>query len=348
MNSDDIFLIAMALRKQPHLAAQARAELQAVHALPEYIQWSNSLEQAHRFQLPREHRYPALSRVGLVKEDVLGVRINRRDDRMFVTDGVWKDPQVRAFPFEDESGILLAHLQDRGWLANCDVAYDLACGCGHTALSLDLPLQVGLDINPRAMAFAGLNRLLNGLAPQRYLLMLNDIATGAPTAPALFARRGLLVVANMPFAPAPAGTLPLTSFGGNDGLDLQRATFRALRQLRRSVHPGVPVRAAVMGMSLGDARRGLWELQQAAVEELPEARLSWELAKSAVLRVDGRRALRNPSGTEHVFDEMANCRLYNPNPQERTQKAKAFRELAAAHIRRGLPDIGLGFVFVEL
>ncbi len=54
----------------------------------------------------------------------------------------------------------------------------------------------------------------------------------------------VLLVANMPFCPAPRRSdLPLTSYGGPAGMDLQVATFEALKRLRGELPARVVVRA---------------------------------------------------------------------------------------------------------
>ncbi|MFX4914349.1 hypothetical protein ABTC20_19240, partial [Acinetobacter baumannii] len=81
---------------------------------------------------------------------------------LFVTDGVWVNQGWRVFPFCDESETLLAHASgNAGWP---DWTLDLAVGCGHNILGLDgAERRIGLDINPRALAYSAVNRALNGI-----------------------------------------------------------------------------------------------------------------------------------------------------------------------------------------
>ena len=350
MNTDQLFLVSTHLREQVGLAGALNSELRTILATPEYLFWGNSVQQARPFVLAEGAPVPALESVGLVDGGVLAVRVNLHHERVFITDGVWAPADFRAFPFHDESRALLACASETGWLQRAGVLYDLAGGVGHSALACSRPLQVLLDINPRALAYAEVNKLINGLDPARYLSILNDIRTGVPSGPALASQAPVLVLANMPFAPAPArGDLPMTSNGGVSGLDLQLATFRALQKLRAEVPDQVPIQALVMGMTLGDARAGRWELEDLAASIFGRSPVRWHLQPEEPLaRVDGARKLENPSPVTLALPALAECTLYGPDVLSRAKKRIAFSQLAAQHAAAGNPDIAYGIVSVEL
>ncbi len=178
LTTDQLFLLACQLRDTPSTAAKARQELASLVAHPAYRAWRTSLGQARPFVPPAELELPTLAALGVISEQRLLVCVNDHDGRLFVTDGVWVDPAYRAFPFNDESAALISLARKLGWSDDADVIVDLAGGCGHSALSFDAKAQYLLDINPRALAYAELNMLLNALDRQRYRCVLNDIREG--------------------------------------------------------------------------------------------------------------------------------------------------------------------------
>jgi hypothetical protein len=226
---------------------------------------------------------------------------------------------------------------------------DLAGGCGHSALSFDAKAQYLLDINPRALAYAELNILLNALDRRRYQCVLNDIRHGICSLP-VDETCTVLVVANMPFGPAPrSGDLPLTSYGGQAGMDLQVATFQALKRLRRELPGQVALRALVMGVSLGDSQADSWDLHREAAAHFGVESVRWfSLDNEPLFRIDGRRMLSNPSRVRIGLPALADCRLYNPDPNQRAERKAAFQQLAYEHEARATPDIVYGVVAVAL
>ena len=63
--------------------------------------------------------------------------------------------------------------------------------------------SMAFDINPRALAYAAVNRALNGIPGQDCVLALNDIRAGIPRAVLPGRDEHVLILANMPFGPAP-------------------------------------------------------------------------------------------------------------------------------------------------
>ena len=350
LTTDQLFLLACALRESPATAADARKELTSFIEHPAYRTWRASLGQARPFKPPTEIALPTLRALGLLGDDGLVVCVNDHKGRLFLTDGVWADPTYRAFPFNDESAVLVSLARRLGWSQDAGVIVDLASGCGHSALSFDAPRQYLLDINPRALAYAELNKLLNDLDGARYQSMLNDIRQGMSSLRVDDETRAVLVVANMPFAPAPRRTdLPLTSYGGPAGMDLQVAAFRALARLRRDLPAPVVLRALVMGLSVGDSDANSWDLHRQATEHFGAESVRWfGLEDEQLLRVDGKRALSNPCPARVALPAFAQCHLYTPDPASRAERKLAFERLAQEHEAMGNPDIAYGVVAMEL
>lgn len=350
MNTDQLFLVSQQLQAKPDLAAYARDELNLIADLPSYRNWATTLAQRDPYRIPYSQAVPALLALGLVDaEGRLAGRVNVIRGRVFLTDGAWVAPNYRAFPFSDESEAMIDLLTQLQWERNSDVAVDLATGCGHTALSLSTPLQALLDINPRALCYGTINKLLNGLGGSQYVSILNNIQAGLPRALTQQADKGLLVVANMPFAPAPSRTsLPLTSGGGRTGLDLQAATFKALAQARKELPAHTPLRAVVMGMTMGDAAAHRWQLLEMAKRMLSGAHLNWVLLQQhQLMRLNGSRAVANPSPGLVALPAIASCELYHPEAAVRAKLAASYESLAHDHVAQGNPDMAFGAVLVE-
>lgn len=350
MTSDQIFLLTCALREDSTLRAKLNTSLRELTDLPEYVEWQSTALQSRPFYLPFAFDSQTLTDVGLATSGILAVRVNLHLGQVFITDGVWTDGRFRAFPFHDESVTLVQFAQKLGWASHSDVVLDLAGGCGHSAWSFKAAHQVLLDINPRALAYAEVNRLLNELPADQYGEHLNDIRTGIPSALAAGSQKGVLVVANMPFGPAPSKTaLPLTTNGGNNGLALQEATLAALQKLRAEMPTGVPLRALVMGLSPGNQAANSWELPRLANQFFDADFFAWEiLADEALFRLNGARAMPNPCPAIQALPAAADCRLYTPDLRMRDTRREEFVSLATSLADAGTPDLAYGVVALEV
>jgi hypothetical protein len=181
MQTDHLFLLTRVLCADAAMARELRGFLQRVHDHPAYCAWANGLGQARPFErdMALSQAIPAES--PLVREGRLLVKVNRVGGHIALTDGVWADSRTRAFPFADESTALLALLAQLGWSPWPELTVDLATGCGHNLLGMQAGQTLGLDINPRALAYAELNRALNELAPAEHSFAFNDICSGLPS-----------------------------------------------------------------------------------------------------------------------------------------------------------------------
>ncbi len=349
MKTENIFGLCQVLKAGTAQAAEIFEELHTLSLNPRYRQWAQSPEQLRPFELSTIADFPALSGTSLVAEGKLTVRVNRHGSRVFVTDDISTDATHRVFPYADESASMREAVIDAGWLGTGDTVLDLAGGCGHTAWSLEAARVVLFDINPRALAYAELNRLLNRLDSQRYLCLLNDIRNGVPTALVPLQGR-VLVTANMPFSPsATPEDLPLTTAGGTSGMDLQHATFNALERLRADLPRAVALRAVILGLTVGNQAESVWELPLKAVERFGSEKVSWNLLKKELaVRLSGVRKLANPCQVREALPAIAACPIFTPNRLEVDSKVAAFRDLAELHVSNNCPDLAYGYITVEL
>jgi hypothetical protein len=345
LSTDDIFLLSTELASDATLSRALNDQLRAIYASPSYLDWLGTIAEAEPFALSDAADIPLLERSRLACAGRLLAKLNRTAAGIFLTDGVWIAPQVRVFPFCDESVALIGFVQKAGLAGWADWTLDLATGCGLNAMALAGP-SLAFDINPRALAYASVNRVLNGIPGEDCVLALNDIRDGIPKAVGPDLKGHLLVLANLPFGPSPSlDALPLTSNGGESGADLQIAAYRAIKRLIQSAKGRFSVRAFLMGLSVGDNEANRWDLVERAVEMFGVDRVKWHLlSEEHVFRIDGVRQLANPAPVAIAMPGLASCRLYTPNENERVSKIASFADLAKRHQERGNPDIAFGIV----
>lgn len=347
LSTDDVFLLSTELSADAGLAGVLSEQLRAIHASPSYQDWLGTLAEAEPFMLPNSANATLLERARLAHSGRLLVKLNRTGEGVFLTDGVWIEQRVRVFPFCDESAALVGFVRKTGLAEWADWTLDLATGCGLNAMALG-GRSFAFDINPRALAYAAANRALNSIPGKDCVLALNDIRDGIPKAVVLGLDGHVLILANMPFGPAPSpDVLPLTSNGGESGAHLQIATYRAVADLARSAGSRFSFRACLMGLTVGDRTADRWEIVERAIEYFGADRVRWHLlSEEHVFRVDGVRQLGNPAPVAIALPGLASCRLYSPNECERAAKIDAFADLAKRHGVSGNPDIAYGIVEV--
>ena len=175
----------------------------------------------------------SLGRCGLIRLDgdryVPLARVDKVDNLLVVSD-VWRrreEPDVVVGP--GKASMLLARYV-RPAAAGC--ALDLGCGSGVLSLILASAgaAVTGLDINPRAVAFARFNAALNGFGS----LVVTDGDFLADEADASFDRAFETVVANPPFVLAPVGRLVYR----DRSLPGDQVSERTVERVARALAPG--------------------------------------------------------------------------------------------------------------
>jgi hypothetical protein len=347
LSTDDIFLLSMELSSDPRFGRALSKQLRAIHASPSYQGWLGTLAEAEPFVLHYQADTALLERAGLACSGRLLVKLNWTSEAIFLTDGVWVEQRVRVFPFCDESAVLIGFIQKAGHAEWAGSILDLATGCGLNAMALG-GRSLAFDINPRALAYAATNRELNRIPGKDCVLVLNDIRDGIPKAIVSGLDGNVLIVANMPFGPAPSlNALPLTSNGGESGADLQIAAYHAVAGLGQSAKGRLSLRACLMGLTVGDRAADRWEIVEHAIERFGADRVRWHLlSEEHVFRIDGVRQFGNPAPVVLALPGLASCRLYTPDENERSAKISAFADLARRLEARGDPDIAYGVVEV--
>jgi hypothetical protein len=345
LSTDDIFLLSTELASDAGFGRALGDQLHAIYTSPSYRNWLGTLAEVEPFLLSDEADGPLLARARLACSGDLLTKVNRTRDGIFLTDGVWVEPRVRVFPFCDESAALVGFVRKAGFAGWAGLTLDLATGCGLNAIALG-GQSMAFDINPRALAYAAVNRALNGISGQDCILALNDIRAGIPGAVLPVRDERVLILANLPFGPAPRpDALPLTSNGGESGADLQLAAYRAIDNFVQVAKGRFSVRACLMGLTVGDQAANRWDIVERAVERFGADHVRWHLlSEEHVFRIDGVRQLGNPAPVAIALPGLASCCLYTPNESERTAKIADFADLAGRHQARGNPDIAYGIV----
>jgi hypothetical protein len=345
LSTDDVFLLSTELASDAGFSRALNEQLRAIYNSAPYQDWLGTVAEVQPFELSDVAAVDLLERARLARSGRLLAKLNLIEAGIFLTDGVWIDPRVRVFPFCDESVALIGFVRKSGFATWADWTLDLATGCGLNAMAVG-GRSVAFDINPRALAYATVNRALNGILGEDCVLAFNDIRDGIPKAVCSDLEGHVLILANLPFGPAPsADALPLTSNGGESGGDLQIAAYRAIDRFVRSSKGRLSVRACLMGLSVGDHAANRWDIVERAVEHFGADRVKWHLLTDEhVFRIDGVRQLENPASVAIAMPGLASCRLYTPDEDERIAKVEAFANLAKRHQDRGNPDIAYGIV----
>lgn len=345
--TDELFLTTLRLQGDACLLHETRDCLREVLDRDDFSAWHNSLEQAHPFEVTDLASREVLRCAGLLAKNRLAVRLNRHEGLVFTTDGTWVPAGLRVFPFSDESHTLLEFVRRRGLLAGTGLLVDLAGGCGHTAWAAEATQRVCMDLNPRALAYAALNRMLNELPAQHCTVVLNDVHAGIP--PMLAAAPRTLVTGNLPFGVAAnTAALPLTSNGGSDGMALQRAALSAFAAWEQRHARQAQMTLVLLGLSLGDAGDDRWCLRDLALDNFAPHRVEWQvLTQEQLARANGSRTLPNPCPVEQALPALARCRLYTPGRQARQHQVEVATALAREHARRGLADIAYGVLTIR-
>ncbi|MBM0207566.1 hypothetical protein JNW90_34785 [Micromonospora sp. STR1s_5] len=346
-----LFAATTRMRSDPEFADAVREQIGTLFASVAYQSWlSGGLAEKDPFELPADLHIGAIEHAGLVRAGTLDVKINAIGRQLFLTDGVWVRQAARVFPFADESRALLQYVERRGLGQWAELVIDLAAGCGHNAFGfVGTAESAAFDVSPRAIAYLGLNRVLNDISARRSLIALNDIRDGIPDALTSSFSRRVLFLANMPFGPAPArGILPPTSDGGASGADLQFATIEAIKTFAQRDKGSRELRACLLALTVGDRATDRWEVVEQAKAQFGDMNVSWELLRDEkIFRISGVREQDNPAPVAVCFPRIADCRLYVREEESGPLRA-AYSELATELESAGWPDMAYGIVDISL
>ncbi len=360
---DDLNQILLLLQEDPDRAQELRAILLEVARHESYAEWQKEYEfEGKLFRLHRSLAFAnddqrrLLEGLRLVQKDVLRVRINARDPQVFITDGLWVSPSIRVFPFADESDLVIRACVEQGWMDWASCVIDPAVGCGHNLLRYegDDVRRYGFDRSARALAYAAINTLLNGV--EQTTVGVNDIGNGIP--PAFTAAEGerVLVVANMPFALVPnPDTIARSTDGGRYGYQLTIDLLEAVDALAAQLDERSELCCVALAYSVGSKQSDRWVVPDRAYEMFGRRDSSggegvgaeWRLWEQEPLwRVNGEKKQPNPMPLVRM-ETKADCRFYVREEARRAAVRADYRALTEELAKKGLDDLAYGAVLIR-
>lgn len=351
---DELNKLLLNLQEHAALATKLRVVLRAVAEHPTYILWRDTDQFASMlFRLPRsivfadDETRRLLEATGLVHDNVLRVKINTTDEQVFITDGLWISPAVRAFTFLDESDLLLKACEQQGWLDWATCIIDPATGAGHHPLRYSGAEvhRFGFDRNVRAIAFAAINAVLNARPKARFAI--NDIRSGIPP---VFSQRPerVLFLANMPFAlSSEPDAIARSADGGRFGYERTIDALDAFDALADDLGRESELRAVVLAYSVGDAARDTWYVPDWARDRFGTENVDWQLwPEERLWRVNGRKEQDNPMPLSRL-ELKADCRFYVREEADRDSVRSGYQALARELAGLGHYHLGYGVMAIR-
>jgi methylase of polypeptide subunit release factors len=353
---DDLNQMQMWLQDNRAVAGELARILHQIASHPTYRRWSEDQQfEGDLFRLHDSLAFASdqkrflLETIALVKNDALRVRVNLRGRQVFITDGLWIDPSIRAFPFSDESDLVVRTCEEEDLMGWATTVIDPATGCGHNLLRYrgEGVRRYGFDLNARALAYAGINALLNGVVEPS--LAVGDIHNGIPPVFDQMKDERILVVANMPFALVPnPEQIARSAQGGRYGYELTTALIDAIDTLRTSLSRSAELRCVILFYTVGNLAQDAWVVPRYAAMRFGKEHVRWKLWKDEKLwRVNGRKEQDNPMPLQ-LLKLKADCRFYvrgNVSPDAlREEYAQLERELAA----EGFDHLGYGVLTARI
>jgi hypothetical protein len=349
---DDLNQLLLWLQDSPERVPELRSILAEIARHESYAAWIEERQFAgDLFQLhpslafaSRKKRW-LLESLLLVKNDALRVKINSCDDQVFLTDGLWIDPSIRAFPFSDESDLVMRACQESGWMDWATCVIDPATGCGHNLLRYPSTecRRYGFDRNSRALAYAGINAALNGI--DHVTLADSDIRNGLQPVFAQGRSERVLVLANMPFALVPnPSAIARSAYGGRHGYELTLALFDAIDALASQLDGRSELRCVVLTYTLGCQATDTWVVPEHAMGRFGRDRTSWRIWEDEKLwRVNGKKEQANPMPLS-LLKLKADCRFYVRGAVSREALALEYEKLATDLTQKGYDHLAYGVV----
>lgn len=353
---DDLNQLLIWLQGNPEAAVELAGILRQIASHPTYRAWSE--EQQFEGDLFRLHDSLAfesnekrwlLETTLLVRNDALRVRINLLGDRVFITDGLWIDPSIRAFPFSDESELVIRACEESGWMGWATTVIDPAIGCGHNLLRYrgEGVRRYGFDVSTRALAYAGINAALNGVPSTS--LAIGDIADGIAPVFEQGTDERVLVVANMPFALSPnPEEIAGTARGGQYGYELTTKLIDAIAALRGRLSRGSELRCVILFYSVGNLAQNSWVVPEYATMRFGGERTEWRLwAEERLWRVNGRKEQANPMPLE-LLKLKADCRFYVRDGVDPVALREEYEQLTRRLAAQGFDHLAYGMLTARI
>jgi hypothetical protein len=362
---DDLNQILLLLQEHPDQVEDLRNVLFEVARHDSYAAWELKHELEGRlFRLHRSLAFASddqrrlLEALRLVERDVLRVKLNARESQIFLTDGLWVSPSIRVFPFIDESDLVMRACHEQGWIEWATCVIDPAAGCGHNLLRYEGKgvRRYGFDRSARAVVFAAVNALLNGVTET--VFGVNDVRQGIPPVFSASEMERVLVVANMPFALVPnPDAMARSADGGRYGYQLTLDLLQAIDGLTGSLDDRSDLRSVVLAYTVGAKASDHWVVPDAAYEMFGARAIAdgddavagamWHLWREERLwRVNGKKEEPNPMPLVRL-ERKADCRFYVREDARREAVRAEYRSLTAELEQRGYDHLAYGVLMTR-
>jgi hypothetical protein len=259
------------------------------------------------------------------------------------------DPSIRAFPFSDESDLVIKACEEGGLMDWATCLIDPATGCGHNLLRYSGKgiRRFGFDRNSRALAYSGINAVLNGVPSASFANA--DIRNGITPVFRQGQDEKVLVVANMPFALVPnSEQIARSAQGGRRGDELTAALIDAIAALPEHLSRASELRCVILAYSVGSAEDDSWVVPKYASKQFGAENMQWHLWPDEKLwRVNGKKEQDNPMPLD-LLKLKADCRFYVRGDVNPEKLRRDYEQLARELAGEGLFHLGYGVMTAEI
>jgi hypothetical protein len=325
---------------------------EALAALVDSEEYQNWLDREPEFNgvscplPPKKKHRDLLKQIGIASDEAMLVKVNLNRGCYLLTDGLWVDQSLRAFPFTDESDALLSYIEQKGLADWADIVIDPCTGSGnHIVAYPGSPVRIAFDVSTRSILYTKINLLINRI--HSGVVSHHSLTEGFPTLLKQIDLKKSLFVINTPFALAPTNAdMVKTANGGEDGLELTVAAMSLVKEVFHNSSSITGKRALVLCYSTGNGI-DKWVAVEKAKEMFGEQNVSWEILSDRKLwRINGQKAEPNPMPLAEGLPKKADCKFYIGNKDK--EKVRQSYVGLANRLYQNAVDDKLGYEVTHL
>jgi hypothetical protein len=340
---------SLQIKDSRDLAEKIKESLKELVNSDEYESWLDNDNELNGIPCPLPSDQKSrdfLQCIGIASPEAMLVKINSHKDCYLLTDGLWVDQSIRAFPFTDESDAILSYIEKNNLSDWPDVIIDPCTGSGNHIVGFKgNPVRLGFDISIRSILYASINSLINNISP--CIISRANLTSGIPSLLEQVDLGKCLFIINTPFALAPVDTIMVkTANGGEDGLELTLAAMDLVKKVFESSSSLKQGRAIVLCYSIGNGLDKWYAVDKARVL-FGDSNVSWEiLSDRKIWRINGQKNEPNPMLLIDSLPKKADCQFYIAN-KNRDEVRKKYIDLAN-RLQQNAIDEKLGYDVTHL